>query len=128
MNISKPTVLSMALTLLLAAVPLTAQNPKLLLVNKFGSDARWGANHPRTLGDVNGDGKADVIGFADDGVYVALSDGVAFSAPKRWVASYGATAGGWVEGPHPIPGSRPTSMATEKPTWWDSPQMAYTWP
>ncbi|GBG18942.1 VCBS repeat-containing protein [Nostoc commune NIES-4072] len=29
---------------------------------------------PRQLGDVNGDGKADIIGFAQDGTYVALAN------------------------------------------------------
>jgi hypothetical protein len=29
--------------------------------------------HPRALGDIDGDGAADIIGFAPDGVVVALS-------------------------------------------------------
>src|SRR5262245_22731826 len=31
--------------------------------------------HPRFLADVTGDGRADIVGFGDDGVYVALSNG-----------------------------------------------------
>ena len=27
--------------------------------------------HPRMLGDVNGDGRADIVGFGNDGVVVA---------------------------------------------------------
>jgi hypothetical protein len=43
------------------------------------------------VGDVNGDGKADVIAFVrtnngsnDSDVYVALSNGVGFSTPQKW--------------------------------------------
>ena len=38
--------------------------------------------YPRYLADVNGDGNADIVGFASDGVYVALGhpDGI-FSSP-----------------------------------------------
>jgi hypothetical protein len=31
--------------------------------------------HPRFLVDMTGDGRADIVGFGGDGVYVALSDG-----------------------------------------------------
>ncbi len=42
--------------------------------------------HPRFLADITGDGKADIVGFGDAGVYVALanSDGV-FQGPLRFV-------------------------------------------
>jgi len=49
--------------------------------------------YPRTLGDVNGDGKADVIGFGQKGTYVSLSTGSAFTAAALWSSDYGAT--GW---------------------------------
>ena len=49
---------------------------------------------PRMLADVNGDGLADVIGFASDGVYVALSTGSSFSAVQKWSIGYG-TLSGW---------------------------------
>jgi hypothetical protein len=52
---------------------------------------------PRALGDVNGDGKLDVVGFGQDGVYVALSTGAGLSAPQLWVRSYGTNAGGWTD-------------------------------
>jgi len=72
-----------------------------LWVAQFGYDAAAGgwraAYHPRTMADVNGDGKADVVGFAGAGVYVSLSSGTSFSTPTLWVGSYGsdASAGGW---------------------------------
>jgi hypothetical protein len=50
---------------------------------------------PRTVADVNGDGRADVVGFGTDGVYVALNTGSAFAAPSLWVRNFGANAGGW---------------------------------
>ncbi len=51
--------------------------------------------YPRGVGDVNGDGKADVVGFGNKGVYVSLSTGASFAASSRWIAGYGYSAGGW---------------------------------
>lgn len=63
----------------------------------FGTGAGYTNNDvaPRALADVNGDGLPDVVGFAPDGVYVALNTGTTFSAPTRWIAAYGVNAGGW---------------------------------
>lgn len=67
----------------------------------FGTETGWTpSRHPRTLVDVNGDGKSDVVGFADDGVYVSLSTGSGFSAMKRWSAQFGS-ADGWAVAHHP---------------------------
>jgi hypothetical protein len=68
--------------------------------NSFGvspSAGSWTSQntYPRTLADVNGDGKADVIGFGRYGTYVSLSTGTAFAAPTRWIANFGLSAGGW---------------------------------
>ena len=41
-------------------------------VNKGGWTSFDGK--PRQLGDVNGDGRADIVGFAEDGAYVALAN------------------------------------------------------
>jgi hypothetical protein len=54
--------------------------------------------YPRLLGDVNGDGNADVVGFGKSGVYVSLGNGAgAFAAPAFVLAAFGAeaSAGGW---------------------------------
>jgi hypothetical protein len=75
----------------------------------FGYDQGYrSARHPRMLADVNGDGLKDIVGFANDGVHVSLSSGLvnappqdAFKAPKRYVASYGYSAGGWRIDKHP---------------------------
>lgn len=70
-------------------------------VTGFGTATGWNvARHPRALIDVNGDGKSDVVGFAEDGVYVALSTGSGFGAIKRWTDQFGAAAG-WSVQHHP---------------------------
>ena len=53
---------------------------------------------PRELADVNGDGRADVIGFGNGGVTVALAtSGGGFAGPNLTLKAFGATAGvgGW---------------------------------
>ncbi len=57
--------------------------------------------HVRVLGDVNGDDRADVVGFGDAGTYVALgrSDGT-FGAPALKVTDFGY-AQGWRVDRHP---------------------------
>lgn len=52
-------------------------------------------NHPRMLADVTGDGRPDVIGFANAGVAVAANTGSGFAAPVRWADAFGYDAGGW---------------------------------
>jgi hypothetical protein len=53
------------------------------------------SRHPRMLADVNGDGKADIVGFGDQGVHVALSTGASFGAAQFWLNDFGSVAGGW---------------------------------
>lgn len=59
------------------------------------SNAAWQNDtaFPRLLGDVNGDGRADVVRFAADGVWVALSTGDGFSTPTRWNTGFGTNDG-----------------------------------
>ncbi len=48
--------------------------PQQLWVREFGYDQGWrGDRHPRMMADVNGDGRQDVVGFGDDGVWVSLA-------------------------------------------------------
>jgi hypothetical protein len=55
-------------------------------------------HYPRHVADVNGDGMADIVGFAADGVVVALATGNGhFGALTSGIANFGfnAGAGGW---------------------------------
>src|SRR5262249_13064448 len=65
----------------------------------FGVDAGgWSSNdtYPRTLADVNGDGRADIIGFSSAGVFESLATGGGhFAAPTFELAAFGTNAGGW---------------------------------
>jgi hypothetical protein len=66
-------------------------------IKGFGVAQGWTSQNlfPRAVADVNGDGKADVVGFSPTGVRVALSNGAGFDAPALWIANYGTGAGGW---------------------------------
>ena len=61
--------------------------------------------HPRFLADTTGDGCADIIGFGNDGVWVARAVGRGgFGAPQFVMPHYGYDAGHWV-----VPGWRSES-------------------
>ena len=45
------------------------------------------------MGDVNNDGRDDLIGFGLDGVYVALSTGSGFGAVSRWTDAFDLSHG-----------------------------------
>ena len=73
-------------------------------IARFGTAQGWSSQdkYPRCVADVSGDGRADVVGFFNDGVYVSLSTGTSFAAPTRWIAGYGYSAGGWTsQGKYP---------------------------
>src|SRR5262249_16539373 len=60
----------------------------------------WSSNdtYPRALADVNGDGRADIIGFSSVGVFESLADASGnFAVPTLELAAFGASAGagGW---------------------------------
>jgi hypothetical protein len=68
----------------------------------FGRGAGAGSwtdfnTYPRTVGDVNGDRKADVIGFGAAGTYVMTSTGSSLCPGSRWIAAFGTdpAAGSW---------------------------------
>ncbi len=54
----------------------------------IGQDWKTQNANLRLLGDVNGDGKADIVGFADDAIYVSLSKGDSFEMPKKMLENY----------------------------------------
>jgi hypothetical protein len=56
----------------------------------FGIDSGWRVDaHPRVLADVNSDGKQDIVGFGDAGVYMALSEGAHFGQVTFALADFG---------------------------------------
>jgi len=72
-------------------------------LNQFGvaaSAGGWVSDNltPRELADVNGDGKIDIVGFGNDGVYIALGHGDGtFDTATLNLHAFGAlpSAGGW---------------------------------
>ncbi len=75
-----------------------------LVVANFGYNAGgWRVqNHPRLLADLTGDGRAEIVGFGNAGVWVALNNGNGtFRAPQMVVANFGYNAGGWRIERHP---------------------------
>jgi adhesin HecA-like repeat protein len=76
----------------------TFQTSRLALAN-FGIDAGgWTSQdrYPRALGDVNGDGLSDIVGFGEAGTWVSLATGGgAFAQPILALANFGVSAGGW---------------------------------
>jgi hypothetical protein len=52
--------------------------------------------HPRFMVDTTGDGKSDIVGFGEDGVWISGSLGNGdFQSPMKVVDDFGFAAGGW---------------------------------
>jgi hypothetical protein len=73
--------------------------PPRLALDSFGAEAGGWASQdrfPRVLADIDGDGRSDVVGFGNAGIWVARSDAAGgFEAPRLALADFGFTAGGW---------------------------------
>ena len=81
----------------------TFQQPQ-MVVGNFAYDAGgWRVErHPRFLADVTGDGRADIVGFGNAGVWVSLNNGDGtFQQPQMVVGNFGYIAGGWRVEQHP---------------------------
>jgi hypothetical protein len=79
----------------------TFQPAKLVLAG-FNLNQGWQvAQNPRLLADVNGDGKADIVGFGNDGVWVALSNGDGTFQPAKLVLAGFNPSQGWRVDRHP---------------------------
>lgn len=69
-----------------------------LVVSNFGYSAGgWGVDrHVRLLADTTGDGNTDIVGFGDNGVFIAVNKGNnAFEAPKMVKEDFAYSAGQW---------------------------------
>ena len=77
--------------------------PATLALASFGAAPNgggWSSQdlYPRVLGDANGDGLADIVGFGAAGAYVSLATGNGnFASPILGVANFGSSpaGGGW---------------------------------
>ena len=58
-------------------------------------------NHPRLLADLTGDGRADIVGFGDAGVWTALNHGDGTFEPMRFVVADLGYDQGWRVDQHP---------------------------
>ncbi len=66
-------------------------------IANFGVGQGWGSDNSyhRTVADVNGDNNADIIGFGQAGVWVALSNGNGTFADAKMVLGNFGQASGW---------------------------------
>jgi len=82
----------------------TFQAPQFVLADLGYEAGGWRVEkHPRLLADLTGEGSADIVGFGDAGVYVALSngDGTFAYTPQPVLEDLGYEAGGWRVEKHP---------------------------
>ena len=69
----------------------------------FCHDNGWRVSlHPRFVADMTGDGKLDLVGFADDGVFIAFNNGDGtFQSARKVVNQFCRNHGGWSAARHP---------------------------
>jgi hypothetical protein len=53
----------------------------------FGLNDGWAAQHPRLVADITGDGRADIVGFGNAGVYTAVANGGYKFGPAQFVVA-----------------------------------------
>jgi phospholipase C len=76
--------------------------PAKFVLAEFGFNKGWRPNkHPRFLADLTGDGRADIVGFGDAGVWVALGNGDGSFKPARLVLDDLGFSSGWRVQDHP---------------------------
>ncbi|MFI7482141.1 FG-GAP repeat domain-containing protein [Kocuria sp. M1R5S2] len=79
----------------------TFGTPRMSLRNFSAAQGWSNQRHVRTLADVDGDRRDDIVGFGDGGVYVAYSQGDgSFTAPELKVRDFGWNQG-WRVSQHP---------------------------
>ena len=79
----------------------TFQAYETVLVDEFSIGVNWTVvDNPRFLADLTGNGRLDIIGFGDDGVYVSLNTGgITFGNVAQVLDTFGLNDGWTVENP-----------------------------
>ena len=79
------------------ALPTGGFTPPALWSSQYLASAGWTDNntYPRMLADVNGDGKADIVGFGGTNVFVSLSTGSKFSPMQPTIANFTVNSSNW---------------------------------
>lgn len=68
----------------------------------FAFNQGWRVDqHPRNLADITGDGRADIVGFGNDGVFTAVSRGDSTFGPLNFATNDFGFNQGWRVGTHP---------------------------
>lgn len=73
----------------------TFQAPKPVLDDLVLSKGWRVDQHPRFVVDLTGDGKADIVGFGDNGVWSAVSNGDGTFGPKKFLPVTFSVKAGW---------------------------------
>ncbi len=78
-------------------------HPVVSVIDNFCVDAGgWQIDsHPRIVADLTGDGRADILGFGNAGVYVSLNNGDETFKPIKMVLNNFSYAQGWRVDKHP---------------------------
>lgn len=72
------------------------------VLDNFGYDQGWRVDkHPRFVTDLNGDGRADIVGFGDAGVWTALGNGDGSFADAGFALPNFGIDRGWLVDQHP---------------------------
>ena len=101
--------------------------PAQFVLADSASTSGWRVDkHPRFLADITGDGRADIVGFGDDGVWTALSNGDGTFQPPQFVLG-GLRLRAGAGGSRSTRGCWPTSPATARPTSSASATTACLW-
>ena len=98
-----------------SATATARSSPRSSVSDLGGVSTGWRVDqHPRFLADLTGDGRADVVGFGDAGVWTPSATATARSSPHSLVNDFGGVSTGWRVDQHP--GSSPISPVTAAPT------------
>jgi hypothetical protein len=81
----------------------TFQAPQKVIDNFAYTAGGWRVErHPRLLADLTADGRADIVGFGDAGIWFSRNNGNGtFQAPQLAIANFAYSAGSWRVERHP---------------------------